>query len=105
MLKRVVVLKERLLSVERRVEVSQLDLAHVLLSKLRKRDHACESVERVTPNQEVVARATLLRTDLSHSARAVEQSYLRDSVIRRSHPDVAPVLVRQEPLVLVGPRQ
>ena len=60
-LQRVVVVLERLLGVERRVEVDELDLADVLAGELRQLAEARERVERVAADQQVV-RGTSCRT-------------------------------------------
>lgn len=63
MLKRVVILQERLLRVEGRVEVRQLDLADELPLKLRKLAQAPEGVERVTLDEQVLPCAVSAGTD------------------------------------------
>lgn len=65
----VVIVQEGLLPVERRVEVCQLDFPHVLVRELRQFDQARQGVECVTPDQQIVLSALLVRRNLSDSAR------------------------------------
>lgn len=56
---RIVVLKEALLGVERRVDVDELDLAQVLTSELGESSECGQGVEGIAPNEQVVRRARL----------------------------------------------
>lgn len=99
MLERVVVVKERLLGVERRVEVGELDLAEVALGVRRDLGEAREGVQRIAPDEEI------LGGRIADRSRLVEESDLGDPVVGRRQPVPGPVLAGKQAPVLVRPGQ
>jgi hypothetical protein len=99
----IVVMKEALLGIERRIEVGKPDLACVLSRKLGKAREAPQGVQRVAADEQVVSRTgTVDRTD---GRPIVEQADLGDPVVRRRYPLITPVLMGEQPERLIRPRQ
>jgi hypothetical protein len=104
-LERVVVVLERLLGVEGRVEVGELHLADVLGRVLGEPAEARQRVEGIALEQEVVLRAAPLAVRLADRLDLVQQPHLGHAVVGGRHPRVAAVLVGEEAKVLVRPRE
>jgi hypothetical protein len=103
MLQGIVVLKEALLGIKRRVEVSELDLSHVLACELRKTSKATQAVKCIATDKEVVTRT--IPTDLADRLRVVEETDLRDPIVRGRYPLISAVVVGEQPKMLVRPCQ
>lgn len=105
MLQRVVVLRERLLRVERWVHVHEAHLADVLRSELRQSRQAVQRGQRIATDKQVVVCSFRLRANITNSAGIVKEPHFSHAVVARWHPLVAAVLVSEQPLVLVRPGQ
>lgn len=92
----VLVALERLAGVERRVEVDELHLADELARELRQPRKASQGVESVAADEQVVPSAAPVGLRLPEGASVVEQPDLSDAVVRRRHPLIAAVLVREK---------
>lgn len=99
----IVVVQERALRVEGRVDVRQLDLAPVVPSELWQPSEAGQGVEGVTLDQEVVRRPTL--ADVTDRLHVLEQPNLGNSIVGRREPNVVAIVASEEGLLFVRPRE
>src|SRR5690349_7274027 len=103
MLKCVVVLRKGLAGVERWVEIGQLHFADSVSGELRQLREARERMKCVA-SDELIARSALI-PDVANGPCVAQKSNLGDAVVAGRQPLIRVVLVRKEPLVLVGPGQ
>jgi hypothetical protein len=105
MLKGVVVVEEGLLGVEGRVEVGELDLADVFALELGQPRQGHQGVQRIASDQQVVLCPRAIGMNVTDDSSVVKQANLRDPIVRRGHPLIRALLLSQQALSLVGPRQ
>ena len=105
MFQAIVVVSERLASVERWVDVNELDLSDAFLSELRKLAEGRQGVQSVAADQQIVALPLLARVDVTFVPSVAQQSHLTHPVVRRGHPGIAALVVADEAAFLVGPSE
>jgi hypothetical protein len=87
----VVVVGERLLRVERWIDVTKPDFADIFWSEVRNAVERLQCVECVASNQQIVAGPSL--GNLPRGTYLVEESYLGDTIVRGRQPLVGAILV------------